>query len=213
MVVIYAPVFWRRLLALHSKFEVEVRQKVKAASTLGATSGLPAAMIERPQEWELQIDEIVLPFRTEHAGRRIAELAIRKKFGCSIMSIDRQGFLIANPTADERLFSGDKLLLLGSAEQLAPAEQFLRGSGGAKQASEFETITMEAVEVPEGSASTGKTLAELNLIGRFGIQVCAIERSGKRIPVPSSTEQLLGKDKLLLLGAHENIQSMRQQLG
>ena len=33
--------------------------------------------------------------------------------------IDRQGLLIANPTADERLFSGDKLLLLGGAEQLA----------------------------------------------------------------------------------------------
>ncbi|HEX5219958.1 MAG TPA: cation:proton antiporter [Verrucomicrobiae bacterium] len=211
-VVFYAPLFWRRLLVLHSRFEVEVRQKVKAASTIGATSGLPASVIERPQEWNLQIDEIILPFRSEHAGRRISELAIRKKLGCSIVLIDRQGFLIANPTADEKLFSGDKLLLLGSAEQLAQGDRFLRGTGGNKQTAEFENIAMEAVEVPEGSASAGKSLAELNLIARFGVQICAIERAGKRIPVPSSSEQLRAGDRLLLLGTHESIQKMLQDL-
>jgi CPA2 family monovalent cation:H+ antiporter-2 len=213
ILVVYAPLFWRRLMILHSRFEVEIRQKVKAASTLGATSGLPASVLERPQEWDLQIDEVILPFRTEHSGRSIAELGIRKRFGCSIMSIDRQGFLIVNPTAEERLFSGDKLLLLGNAEQLAPAEQFLREPGGNRRTGEFETIAMEAVKVSEKSSSAGKSLAELNLVGRFGVQVCAIERDGKRIPVPSSTEHLLGKDRLLLLGAHQSIQTIREHLG
>jgi len=210
--VFYAPVFWRRLLALHSKFEVEVREKVKVASTLGGTSGLPASVIETPQAWALQIDEMTLPFRSEHAGQRIGDLAIRKKFGCSIVLIERQGFLIASPTAEEKLFSGDKLLLLGSAEQLAQGDQFLRGSGGVKPRDAFETISMETAEIPEGSASAGESLLELNLIGRFGVQVCAIERDGKRIPVPSSSEQLCAGDKLLLLGAHENIQKLRQHL-
>ena len=211
-VVFYAPVLWRRLLALHSKFEVEVRQKVKVASTVGATSGLPASVIETPQMWALQIDELTLPFRSEHAGRRIGELAIRKRFGCSIVLIDRQGFLIANPTASERLFSGDKLLLLGSPEQLGQSDQFLRGTGLAKQTDAFETISMETAEVSEGCSSVGKSLVDLNLIGRFGVQICAIERGGRRMPVPSSTEQLRAGDKLLLLGAHESIQRMRQHL-
>jgi CPA2 family monovalent cation:H+ antiporter-2 len=197
---------------LHSKFEVEVRQKVKAASTLGASSGLPTSVLERPQEWDLQIDEVILPFRTDHAGRRIADLGVRKQFGCSIMSIDRQGFLIANPTAQEKLFSGDKLLLLGNTEQLALAEQFLRGSDGTKQPSEFDVITMETLEVLEASPDLGKSLAELNIVSRFEIQVCAIERAGKRIPVPTSSEHLMANDLLLLLGKHENIQRFREHL-
>jgi CPA2 family monovalent cation:H+ antiporter-2 len=211
VLVLVAPLFWRRLLALHSRFEVEVREKVKTASTLGANSGLPVSVLERPQEWDLQIDEIILPFRTDHAGRRIAELGIRKQFGCSVMSIDRQGLLIANPAGEERLYSGDKLLLLGSPAQLPLAEQFLRGSDGTKKASEFERIAMETVEIPEHSSLKGKSLTDLNIVGQFGIQVCGIERAGRRILVPS-TELLLPGDEVLLLGTHENIQKFREHL-
>jgi CPA2 family monovalent cation:H+ antiporter-2 len=204
--------FWRRLVTLHGKFEFDLREKMKAASTLGASTGLPNSVLERPQEWNLQIDEVTMPFASEHAGRKISDLAIRKNLGCSVMAIDRQGFLITNPTADERLFAADKLLLLGTSEQLALTEQFLRAPTGSSRRDEFEQIAMETLEVPERSPEIGKSLNDLNPVARFGIQICGIERGGARILVPSSTERLAGGDKLLLLGAHENIQGFRSHL-
>jgi CPA2 family monovalent cation:H+ antiporter-2 len=128
------------------------------------------------------------------------------------MAIDRQGTLLTNPTATEKLFANDKLLLLGTAEQLAAAEQFLRGSGSSAGLNEFDDITMETLEVAEQNPDLGKSLAELDLVGRFGVQICGIQRGSQRILVPSSAEQLLAGDKLLLLGTHEKIQNFRTHL-
>ena len=211
-ILIWAPVFWRRLVHLHSKIEVDLRSRMKAAATLGSSTGLPGAVLERPQQWNLQIDEVIIPFASEHAGRRISDLAIRKNLGCSIMTIDRQGFLITNPTADERLYAGDRLLIVGSPEQLSRTEQLLRGSATARPAEELEHIAMETIDTPDQSAALGRTLAELNLPARFGIQICGIERDGARLLVPSSDNQLRPGDKLLVLGPHEGIQALRNEL-
>lgn len=208
-VLLFAPVFWRRLVVLHSKLELDFREKIKTASTIGATSGLPVSVLERPQEWQLEIDEVVLPFGTEHAGRRIGDLEIRKKLGCSIMAIDRQGCLIANPDANEKLFAADKLLLLGTGEQLAATEQFLRGAGSNNPVDDFDEITMEPLELPDDASLAGKTLAELNLVARFGVQVCGIQRDKQKILVPSSEERIMVGDKLLLLSTRRKIQEFR----
>lgn len=211
-ILIWAPVFWRRLVNLHSKIEVDLRARMKAASTLGSSSGLPGAVVERPQEWNLQVDEVTIPSGSEHVGRRIAELAIRQSCGCSIMAIDRQGFLIANPGADDRVFAGDKLLLVGAVEQLAKAEQVLRGAATVPVSDEFEYFTMETVEAPNEGAVVGKTLAELNLPARFGIQICGIERRGERLVAPASESKVQGQDKLLVLGPHDGIQGFRNEI-
>ena len=70
---------------------------------------------------------------------------------------------------------------------------------------------MENLDVPVHGLGT--TLGELKLVERFGIQVCGIQRGSKRILVPSSTERILGGDRLLLLGAHEKIRDFRTYLG
>lgn len=206
LVLLFAPFFWRRIVRLHSRFEVEFREKMKAASTPGSASGLPVSVLERPQEWNLQIDEVTLPFMTVHAGRTIGELGIRKNLGCSILAIERQGLLIPNPSAARQLFAGDKLLLLGTGEQLPVAEQFLVGPSGADgDATGFDDIAMENFTVPDESTGLNGTLRDLRLVERFGIQVCGIQRGSDRILVPSSGERILGGDRLLLLGAHDHI--------
>lgn len=212
IVLLYAPVLWRRLTRLHSRFELEFRERMKEAATPGSGSGMPISILERPQEWNLQIDEVTLPFSTNHAGRSIAELDVRRSFGCSILSVDRQGYLIPNPSASERLFAGDKLMILGTDEQLSKAVEFLAGVTGANPNASFGDIAMENVDVPEHGAELGQTLQSLRLVERFGVQVCAIQRGDKRILVPSSTECILAGDRLLLLGAHHKIREYYTRL-
>lgn len=127
------------------------------------------------------------------------------------MAIDRQGFLITNPTADERLYAGDKLLLVGGPDQLSKAEQALR-SPLVTATEDLEQIAMEPVDAPAEGPAIGKTLGELNLSARFGIQVCGIERDGTRNLSPASTNEIRPDDKLLVLGPHESIQSFRNFL-
>ena len=212
VVLSFAPFLWRRLIKLHSKFEFDFRRRMKAAATLGSSSGLPASVLEQPQEWNLEIDEVTLPFRTEHAGRRISELGLRREFGVSIMAIDRQGHLVANPDGNEKLYAGDKLLLLGGRDQLGHAEQLLRSSGASRGTlnGEFDQIAMEIVTIPQLNSSP--TLVNLNLAARYGIQVCGIEREGKRTLIPSFSEHIRSGDRLLILGTHDRIQRWRSDL-
>jgi Trk K+ transport system NAD-binding subunit len=128
------------------------------------------------------------------------------------MAIDRQGLLIANPDGAEKLYSGDKLLLLGARDPLIDAEQLLRGSGTPRGSltGEFDQIAMETVTIPQLPASA--TLEDLNLAVRYGIQICGIERAGQRTLIPSFSQQILTGDRLLLLGTHDRIQRWRSEL-
>jgi CPA2 family monovalent cation:H+ antiporter-2 len=53
------------------------------------------------------------------AEKLIRELELRSRTGASIVGIERNGENLVNPGPDEELRAGDKLLLLGSRDQLA----------------------------------------------------------------------------------------------
>ncbi len=59
------------------------------------------------------------------AGQTLATIDLRKRFGVSVLAIRRGGKVLANPAADDPLFSGDVLVLLGnprSIERIAALE-------------------------------------------------------------------------------------------
>lgn len=207
-----APLLWRRLMTLHNRLEVDFREQVRAASVPGASLGLPAAVLEQPQEWNLEIDEFTVPFVTDYAGRPLAELQIRKRFGCSIVAMDRQGFVLTNPPAGERLFPGDKLLLLGASDQLASALQFLRHGSAARPLADLEHFAMETVEVSPQHRWQGLSLGELQWSERFRVQLCAIQRGPQRLLVPPPSERVLPGDRLLVFGTHRQIHQLRADL-
>lgn len=73
------------------------------------------------------------------ASRTIRELALRTQTGALIVGIQREGQEpIVNPDVEERLHTGDELILFGNPGQLESAIQLL--SGG----SEHSTHTAEA---------------------------------------------------------------------
>ena len=56
------------------------------------------------------------------------------------------------------------------------------------------------MEVPQDSLWAGKTLRDLNLAHRFGIQVSSIIRGHQRINIPSGTDVLFPGDQLNVIG-------------
>jgi monovalent cation:H+ antiporter-2, CPA2 family len=54
-------------------------------------------------------------------GKLIRELELRSRTGASVVGIERNGESIVNPGPDEEVRAGDKLLLLGSGDQLDKA--------------------------------------------------------------------------------------------
>ena len=70
---------------------------------------------------DLQLRVVVVEPASPVAGKLIRELELRSRTGASVVGIERNGENHVNPGPDEELRAGDKLLLLGSADQLTAA--------------------------------------------------------------------------------------------
>ncbi len=67
---------------------------------------------------EVRMESVELPPGSGLHGRSLADLALGKTFGLQVAGINRAGFRILNPRAEEKLFTGDSVLVLGSPDQI-----------------------------------------------------------------------------------------------
>jgi Trk K+ transport system NAD-binding subunit len=66
---------------------------------------------------------------------------------------------------------------------------------------------MESVRVPEGCPLAGRSLRELDLIRRAGVQIGGIRRGKHRTLALQGEDRFEPGDELLLLGTHAQIKS------
>jgi len=212
LVLIMLLFFRRKLVLIHSRFEVEI-EEVLAASARAGTKPVPT-WLSRHRGWDLDVKEFELPASAACSGRRVDELELRNKTGCSIVAIDRQGHFIGNPGPQTRLFPRDRLLLLGNMEEIAAARRLL-GEVSEPGQEGLEDVRLERVVVPVGSPRLDRTLAELNISGDTGVQVAGIRRNGNGGPQmnPGGGEILFPEDELLVLGTAEQVRRFTRWLG
>jgi CPA2 family monovalent cation:H+ antiporter-2 len=196
----------RSLTRWHDQIETRVMGELGGAGSDDAAPqwSLLAAASAGPDG--VLIQEVHIPGDSMHAGSRLADLALRTDWHCSVLGIDRQGYAINNPQGSERLFPGDRLLVLARADHFPRAEAFLRrGVESPDWAAHFDELGTEHVTVPPGAPAAGLTLRELDLTNRFGIQVGAITRDGVEIISPGAGDALQVGDRVLILGTMANI--------
>jgi len=208
--LIIALLLWRKLIWVHSNIEVAIEE------TLGDEPADLASSFEwmdRYAPWGLHIGEVQMPERFAHAGKSINEIGIRRRFGCSIIGIERLSYPISNPGPGSHLFPGDKLLLLGTEEQIAASRAFLLEDRGAEPVEDtFRDLAVEMVQIPRGSPAHGKTLRELNWPRILGVQVVGHENEKKRSLTPSATQKVEDGDRILVLGTPQQVASLRNWL-
>jgi CPA2 family monovalent cation:H+ antiporter-2 len=209
--VLALVVLRRKLIYWHSEMEVEILSVIDAADTRMTSSTAP--WLQPHGEWNLHMVDCTLPDLADCQGRKIAELDLRARFGCSVVGIERQGFMIPLPTPDAVLYPRDKVLLLGTTEQVMAGRKFLVGvSGSAAADSVFEEVRMEAAVLPAWSRAAGKTLGQLSPAQEHGVQIAGIHRGGLRILNPTAHETLRGNDEILVLGTPVQIAEFKSWL-
>jgi CPA2 family monovalent cation:H+ antiporter-2 len=75
---------------------------------------------------QAELEDVTI-FHPDVVGKLIRELALRRTTGASIVGIERGGQALVNPSPDEELQAGDRLLLIGDHPQLAAARDLLEG--------------------------------------------------------------------------------------
>ncbi|MDB5045734.1 MAG: potassium uptake system protein, partial [Deinococcus sp.] len=72
---------------------------------------------------------------------------------------------------------------------------------------DYAIVEIEANERLRG------TLRDLNLTGRFNVQIIAISRGGKVEVTPRAEDDLRPHDKLVVIGTAHNLDDLRRYLG
>ncbi|HVU32458.1 MAG TPA: cation:proton antiporter [Opitutaceae bacterium] len=189
----------RKLIYWHSEMEVELLSVMESGDARMTATAAP--WLQPHREWNLHMVDCTLPDLADCQGRQIAELELRTRFGCSVVGIERQGFMIPLPPPEMVLYPRDKVLLLGTDEQVRAGQKFLGSVSGARGAeSVFEEVSMEAMVVPGWSHAVGRTLGELSPARQFGVQIAGVHRGGLRILNPTAQEELRAADEILVLG-------------
>jgi monovalent cation:H+ antiporter-2, CPA2 family len=209
--VIALLVLRRKLIFWHSEMEVEILSVIDSAETRMTATTAP--WLQPHGDWNLHMIDCTLPDLADAQGKRIAELDLRARFGCSVVGIERQGYMIPLPAPDAVLYPRDKVLLMGTTEQVKAGRKFLAGVSGTPVAdSVFEEVRMEAVVLPHWSRAAGRSLAELSPAQNHGVQIAGIHRGGLRILNPSAQETLRSGDEILVLGTPVQIAEFKAWL-
>lgn len=74
---------------------------------------------------DVEIDTLRIGEKSSLAGRSLAEMDLRRKFGITVLAIRRDQEILPNPKADMPLFSKDMLYIIGSPDKLAEAAGLL----------------------------------------------------------------------------------------
>ncbi len=116
--------------------------------------------------------------------------------------------MIALPPPDAVLYPRDRVLLMGTTEQVNAGKHFLGTVSGAKDSLQ-EEVLMESVRIPFRGPLAGRTLGELALARTRGVQIAGVDRRGLRILNPGAHEQLQAGEEVLVLGTQTQLRAFR----
>jgi len=117
IVTVAALLFRPILVRIYSRAEIALHETLVELPRLRTED--PPPMPELLREAELQTLEI--PPGAVMIARKLRDIPLRGQTGASIVAIERAGQRLINPGPDEVLLPGDRVLLLGTPEQLPAA--------------------------------------------------------------------------------------------
>lgn len=153
-----------------------------------------------------------LPSNSPLVGMTIDEIRLGSAVGLQAVAVLREGKAYPAPGPDFRLRVGDRLLAQGRAELLTklgegPFLQIEHQSIGAEvlRSPEFE---IAEVGLPSGSRLIGRTLADVDFFGRYGVRVMSIVREGTPRRSRVQDLPLQAGDTLLVQGSPARVDAL-----
>jgi CPA2 family monovalent cation:H+ antiporter-2 len=121
--------FWQTIVKFQVEMEDMIRHAVLAQGekkSRARQGKIMESLLEGIRENKI-IDQVEIGEGSPVIGKSIAETKLRSRAGTTILSIERDGKIINNPSAQEKLMLGDIVALLGSPEERESARRILTG--------------------------------------------------------------------------------------
>lgn len=159
---------------------------------------------------ERRIHSVRISEKSGLAGQILEDTGLADSFGLTVLGVLRKGEEHIIPEPDERLQSGDVLLLRGRKEDLDVLEALQDLEISPCRPTNLSLLESEDIGLAEASLSprtgaAGKTIEELQFRSRFGVSILAIWRKGKIYRSRLREMDLRPGDAFLLYGKRSRI--------
>ncbi len=158
--------------------------------------------------------QVVVDSGSTIAGSAVRNLDFRNRFHAHILAIKRGDQIHTVSLLETRLRAGDILLLLGQQEQLEQLDytdefssiEWVDLDTATRKYGLYRLLTH--LEIPQGSALDGRSLASTRLGYAFGLTVLEIQRNNasgtEKIFLPGASDPLQAGDRLIVQGSPES---------
>lgn len=170
----------QRSIRMERLFMNNLRSRDVAAQMKGAK--LPS-YVSHLVERSLTLAEVEVPENSVWAGQSLAELQLGKNFGVHVSSILRSGRRLNIPYGIEQVFSGDRLQIIGSDEQISHLTKVMNGAlypEDDRDVLEREMVLRQIV-IKKTSPVLGKSLRNSRLREDFALMVVGIDEGQQNL--------------------------------
>ncbi len=140
-------------------------------------------------------------------GKTLIELNFRKLYNVHIVSISRANQRINIPGGKEQLFPLDKVLLLGSDEDIAKVTPLFENAEST-DAPAIKEVSLEELEVESGNRLINKTIRESGIRDNNKCLVVSIERNKEHLSNPDVQTVIKEGDILWIVGEKDRIHDL-----
>ncbi len=163
-----------------------------------------SSVSDKMSRYNVKTDMLTISPDSLYAGKPLMELPFRHKSGVNIVKIVRGSRTIMIPTGSEMVFPYDKLLAVGTKEQLAEfrkdmAEEVYVPDKTAADALAPREFQLESITLKDDSWLTGKTLRETDMRS-YGCMVISVVSDGQVTTNPTPDYRFKSGDLVWLAG-------------
>ena len=166
-------------------------------------SPVTSKVTDKMSRYNVKTDMITISADSLYAGKMLRDLPFRNKSGVNIVKIVRGSRTIMIPKGEEVVFPYDKLLAVGTKEQLAEFRKDM-AENVYVQDTEADTLAprefqLDSITLKEDSWLTGKTLLETDMRS-YGCMVISVVSDGQITTNPKPDYRFRAGDIVWLAG-------------
>ena len=164
------------------------------------------------EKYNVHIESVYLSPDSKFAGMPLRELPFRHHASINIIKIQRGGQSFIIPSGDTPVYPYDRLLAVGTEEQLASFRELMKGEitpsapvlPDVYYSQDDSDFVVQPREVYETGTLCGKTLRELKMRSYDCMVICYL-RDGQMVTNPSPDEPFRPGDLVWMAGGAENL--------
>ena len=157
--------------------------------------------------YDVRTEILTIAPESSYAGKCLRDLPLRDRSGANIIKISRGSISIVIPSGDVQLFPGDRVLAVGTTDQLERLRNMISDSVAEVPEGQDDEFKIEPEVLTSESFLTGRTLRSANL-RKYQCMVISVLRGERFITNPEPDFLFQEGDTVWIAGNISNIEKV-----